>query len=157
MGRLPLLALTAGLSVAVWVQPAWAQPEEGEVDEAPTSAPAAAPTSAARVPTAPGLTKPKSERVKLSFRSSPAGASVYFGRRLLGTTPFELDWKRDSGPVDVAVRMGGFFTVNTRIYTLRDDTLSVKMTRLSDGHTLYGYKAPLKGAAPPPARDEDAP
>lgn len=153
----------AGVSAAL------AQPAGAPVSapaSAPASAPGVAPASggalpAARAPSAPGSKaahKPKSATVKLTFRSSPGGASVYYGKRMLGTTPFDTDWKRDSGPVDVAVRMGGYYTVNSRVYTGRDDTLSVKLTRLRDGHSIYGYKAPLKDAGVPVGGgSEDAP
>lgn len=142
IGHLGLVGL---LGLLLWAAPAGAQ--------APTSQPAsaAAPASAGAGGAAKALKKPskkKSPKVKLSISSRPGGASVYYGKRLLGTTPFSVEWKRDSGPIDLAVRKSGFFTVNTRIYTGDDEVLMVELTSRSKAYTLFGYKAPIKKDEP---------
>jgi len=89
--------------------------------------------------------KAQKETVRLSFTTSPgAKARVYYGRKLLGTTPFSVQWPRNSGPVDVVVRAHGYLTVNTRAYTFRDDDVSVRLTRPGSAQKLVGYKAPVE-------------
>lgn len=96
-------------------------------------------------------TKARKETVKLTFTVAPrVKARVYHGKKLLGTTPFTVDWRRDSGPVDVVVRAHGYLPVNTRAYTFRDDNVDVKLTRPDDARSLLGYKAPVE----PPPEDE---
>ncbi len=105
-----------------------------------------------------GAPKAPKPTVTLSIGSIPSGATVYHGRKNLGTTPLSVTRKRDSGPLDLVVRRGGYLAVSTRAYTFHDDSLTVRLTPVSQAHTLYGYKEPL----PPDggledARDEDAP
>ena len=78
------------------------------------------------------------------------------GKKLLGTTPFSLNWKRDSGPLDLAVKKGGYFTVNTRIYTGDDEKIVVGLTPKSKAYTLFGYKAPIKKDEPEGEDDGEA-
>ncbi|MCA9556978.1 MAG: PEGA domain-containing protein, partial [Myxococcales bacterium] len=118
----------------------WAMAQEGTKD-------AGAPARKAPSPT-----------VTLSIGSIPSGAVVYHGRKKLGTTPLSVTRKRDSGPLDLVVRRGGYLSVSTRAYTFHDDSLTVRLTPASQASTLYGYKEPL----PPDggledAGDEDAP
>lgn len=125
------VALLLGL-VGFAAPSAWAQRAEPAAEEK------APPPAKKKKP------KAKSAMIKLTFRSSPSGAEVVYGRRVLGTTPFDLEWKRDTGPVDVVVKLPNHYKVNSRIYTLRDSTLNVQLTHERDGHKIYGYKAPIK-------------
>lgn len=89
---------------------------------------------------------PEPTHVKLSFRTTPSvPANVYYGRKLLGTTPFSLQWKKDSGPLDLVVRASGFLPVYTRAYTWTDDDLTIKLTRPDNRSKLFGYKEKLDG------------
>lgn len=101
----------------------------------------------------PGKAKPRKKTVKLTFTTAPrVSARVYYGKKELGTTPFSVDWPRDSGPVDVVVRAHGYLPVNTRAYTFRDDDVSVKLTRMAEAHELLGYRKPVEA---PPEEGED--
>lgn len=101
----------------------------------------------------PAAEAPRKKTVQLSFTTVPrVSARVYYGRKLLGTTPFSVDWPRDSGPVDVVVRAHGYLPVNTRAYTFRDDDVSVQLTRPADASRLLGYKAPVE---PEPEEGEE--
>ncbi len=107
-----------------------------------------------------GAKAPPKTTVQISVRSSPSGATVYHGRKNLGTTPLTVTRKRDSGPLDLVVRRGGYLAVNTRAYTFRDDTVSVQLTPTSKASTLFGYREPLPpdGGVPDAGEDgEDAP
>ncbi|MFN3199123.1 MAG: PEGA domain-containing protein [Bradymonadia bacterium] len=105
---------------------------------------------------------PKTVTLRLTTRPK-VRASVYWGKEKLGVTPLTLKRQRDSGPIDVKVVAGGYIPVNTRIYTFRDDDVSVTLTPASKANTLYGYKKPLPPdagvpeEAPPGGGDEDAP
>lgn len=87
---------------------------------------------------------PEKKTVTLTFVTRPrAKARVFHGKKLLGTTPFSVEWPRNSGPVDVVVRAYGYLTVNTRAYTFRDDKVDIALTRPADASKLLGYKAPI--------------
>jgi len=53
--------------------------------------------------------------ISISISTSPKGASVYYGGKLLGTTPLGLSAQRGSTPWDVIIRKGGYMTLHTRI------------------------------------------
>lgn len=101
----------------------------------------------------------KQERthVELSFSTRPSvAARVYHGKKLLGTTPFSVQWKHDSGPVDVVVRAPGYLPVNTRAYSFRDDAVVVELTRPADASRLLGYKKKIEPPPDEPAAGEEA-
>jgi hypothetical protein len=53
--------------------------------------------------------------ITVSINTTPKGASVYYGGKLLGTTPLGLSAQRGSTPFDVVIRRGGYMTLHTRI------------------------------------------
>ena len=53
--------------------------------------------------------------VKVSVSSKPKGAAVYYGGKLLGTTPFSISATRGSTPLDVVVRKPGYMVLRTRV------------------------------------------
>ena len=55
-----------------------------------------------------------------------------------------MQWKHDSGPVDVVVRAPGYLPVNTRAYTFRDDDVAVALTRPADASKLLGYRKKIE-------------
>ncbi len=101
---------------------------------------------------APAEPEVESTHVTISIRTLPSGARVYHGKRLLGESPIKLRRKRDSGPLDLLVRRGGYFPVATRAYTFKDDIVTVRLTHRDNASSLYGYKEPL----PPDAGVPDA-
>lgn len=86
------------------------------------------------------VTEAKEVRIQIS---STAPATVYYGKKNLGRTPLDFMWPKDSGPLDLAVKANGYFTVYTRAYTFKDEKFTVKMTPLSQANTLFGYRAKL--------------
>jgi hypothetical protein len=91
--------------------------------------------------------KPLPAKIKITIRSNPPKATVFWGKKNLGITPVILERPRDSGPVDLIVRNDGFFPVHTRAYTFRNDGYTVRLTKLEDRMTLFGAKQPVE---PPP-------
>lgn len=88
--------------------------------------------------------KPQPKTVTLRIDTRPrVRAGVYWGKEKLGVTPLTLRRARNSGPLDVKVAASGYITVNTRLYTFRDDDLTVTLTKSEEANKLYGYKKPL--------------
>lgn len=90
------------------------------------------------------------EYVKLTFRSTPS-ANVYYGKKLLGSSPVTIRRRKDSGPVDVIFKAAGYLRMASRAYSWSDDTVHVRLTPISQAHTLFGYKKPVE------EDDDDAP
>ena len=85
--------------------------------------------------------------VELNLQTSPnVRASVYHGKELLGTTPMRLTWPKDTGALDLKLKAKGYLTVNTRLYTYRNDRATVKMFKIDEAHKLFGYKKKVKSA-----------
>ncbi len=89
-----------------------------------------------------------SKEVRIQI-SSTAPAVVYYGKKKLGKSPLDFMWPKDSGPLDLAVKASGYFTVYTRAYTFKDEKFTVRMTPLSQAHTLFGYRAKLDAGVGP--------
>jgi hypothetical protein len=91
----------------------------------------------------------------------PANAAVFWGKTRLGRIkpqrPLVVVRPRDSGPLDVVIRAEGFLPVQTRAHTFGDTRLAVKLTRVEEKSTLFGYRAPLDDAGVPLAPDGGAP
>jgi len=88
---------------------------------------------------------PLPKTVKIIVNTTPRKrAWVYYGRKKLGHTPLELELPYNSGPRDVVVKTTGFLTVNTRLYTLKDEKVIVSLTREEDAHLLFGYREEIK-------------
>ena len=94
--------------------------------------------------------------VKITFQTiPPVKAEVFWGRKRLGIIngarrppikPLIVERPRDSGPIDVMVNSEGFLPVNTRAYTFTDTKVNVKLTLLTEKHTLLGFKQALPDA-----------
>ncbi len=111
--------------------------EEPAPPKAPASAPASQPSAGALDPAALKVVTPRdklpvlsSVRVRekgeleqrarkgtitVTISTSPKGAAVYYGKKLLGTTPLSLSAPRGSTPFDVVIRAKGYMTLHTRI------------------------------------------
>lgn len=122
------------------VEPAPAAPAAPSAQPAPIAVPAVPP-------------KPPPVKIRVVVRSTPPKAIVFWGKKKLGETPVTLERPRDSGPVDLVVRLEGHFPVHTRAYSFRNDTVYVKLTKLEDRMSILGAKEP---PPPPPAPPEGA-
>jgi hypothetical protein len=111
----------------------------------------------------PAPIEPRPARVRILVRTTPPKARVSWGRTPLGKTPLTIDRPRDSGPLDLVVRSDGYFPVHTRAYTLKNDVIYLKMTKLADRMTIYGARKELPpagtadGGVAPPAPPPSAP
>jgi hypothetical protein len=66
--------------------------------------------------------------ISVTITSSPKGAAIYYGGKLLGNTPLTLTAQRGSTPFDVVLRRGGYMTLRTRIMRKVSHTYSFKLT-----------------------------
>ena len=101
----------------------------------------------------------KPETVHISVLTvPPRKAQVRWGKKLLGTIPVPralvVERPRDSGPMDLVIRAGGFLPVHTRAYTFSDSLVAAKLTPPAEKSTIFGYKqeiTPVPDAGVPPA------
>lgn len=81
----------------------------------------------------PAEPNPQSGTVKLRLLVTPVPADVIWGGKKLGTTPargpFEIERPRGSGPLDLLVHAAGYVPFHTRLYSDRDETVPVHLTR----------------------------
>ena len=75
-------------------------------------------------------------------------AHVTWGRKDLGVAPLEIVRPRGSGPLDLTVQAPGCLPLHTRVFTDRDDTLSLRLYSERDAIALPGYSP---AAAPTPS------
>ena len=86
--------------------------------------------------------------VNLAIYTEPrVYARVYHGKEFLGDTPLKLVWAKDTGPLDVVLKAKGYLQINTRLYTYRNDKITVKMRKLEEANQLFGYKKKVKPKA----------
>ena len=123
------------------------------VGRAANQAPAA-PAPAVTDGGAPGELSPK---VRIVFQTiPPEKATVMWGKKSIGlirgkNKPLIVERPRDSGPMDVVVKVQGYVPVHTRAYTFTDSKLYVKITPVEEKKTLFGYREALPDAGPPEA------
>ena len=105
-----------------------------------------------------------SATVKVVFRTFPArrGVVMWGGKRLGFVDrdkPLVVERPRDSGPLDVVIRVTGYLPVHTRAYTFSDSNIDVRITPLDKKDTLYGYKEqlPPDAGVPFPGEPTDIP
>ena len=83
--------------------------------------------------------------VNLAIYTEPrVYARVYHGKEYLGNTPLKLVWAKDTGPIDVVLRAKGYLEINTRLYTYRNDKITVKMRKVEEANQLFGFKKKIK-------------
>jgi hypothetical protein len=129
----------------------------------PAAPPPATPPPAAAPAAAPGDedlqaeerdSNPRSEAVKVKVIVTPAArGTVHWGRKKLadlqpGRMTVEAERPRDSGPLDLVIRADGFLPHHVRVFTDRDDKLSVHLVRPDQATSLLGYR---RSAVPAPA------
>jgi len=77
-------------------------------------------------------------KIKLSA-DSRRQAHVYWGRKELGVAPLEIVRPRGSGPLDLTVLAPECLPLHTRVFTDRDDTLSLRLYTEREASGLPGY------------------
>jgi hypothetical protein len=91
---------------------------------------------------------PRSEAVKLKLIVTPAAkGTVHWGRKKLadlqpGHMTLDTERPRNSGPLDLLIRADGFLPHHVRLFTDRDDKLSVHLVRPDQATGLLGYRRP---------------
>jgi hypothetical protein len=96
---------------------------------------------------------PTSETVKLTLAiSPPVKASVLWGaKQVARVTPdkptVELQRARSSGPLDLEIRADGFLPHHTRLYSDRNDRVSIRLVRPADASALLGFRSSVSAAA----------
>ena len=86
-----------------------------------------------------------SSSVQITLKTKPrVRAVVYHGKEELGVTPLQLTWAKDTGPIDIKLKAAGYLTVNSRLYTHRNDHVTVNMFKTDEAHLLFGYKKKVK-------------
>jgi hypothetical protein len=89
---------------------------------------------------------PRSETVKLKLIVTPgAKGTVHWGRKKLadlqpGRMTLDTERPRNSGPLDLLIRADGFLPHHVRLFTDRDDKLSVHLVRPDQAPSLLGYR-----------------
>lgn len=84
---------------------------------------------------------PTSETVTIKLVADPnRKARVFWGRKDLGLAPLELTRPRGSGPMDLVVVTPGAMTLHTRVFTDRDDKLSLRLYAESEAPAMLGYR-----------------
>jgi len=94
--------------------------------------------------------------VQITLKTKPrVRAVVYHGKEELGVTPLQLTWAKDTGPIDIKLKASGYLTVNSRLYTHRNDHVTVNMFKTDEAHLLFGYKKKVKSKNEEPAAEGD--
>jgi hypothetical protein len=82
----------------------------------------------------------------------PKVAHVFWGVKDLGLAPLDIQRPRGSGPLDLVLRAPGYIAHHTRVFTDRNDRLSIHLAQESEGARYFGYRAPeTTGKLPPPS------
>lgn len=78
----------------------------------------------------------------------PNRAHVHWGAKDFGLGPLDIRRPRGSGPLDLVLRAPGFLTLHTRVFTDRDNSLSVHLVPEAEASRFPGYQSPdLTGPA----------
>ena len=75
-------------------------------------------------------------------------AHVTWGRKDLGVAPLQIVRPRGSAPLDLMIQAPGFLPLHTRVFTDRDDTLSLRLYSEGDAVGLPGYAPPAPAPSP---------
>ena len=113
---------------------------------------AGGPARAARIPLPADLEPDTTDRadagvVTIKLLADPRRqAHVTWGRKDLGVAPLEIVRPRGSAPLDLLIQAPDCVPLHTRVFTDRDDTLSLRLYSEREAAGLPGYSPP----APPP-------
>ena len=76
-------------------------------------------------------------------------AHVFWGRKDLGVAPLEIARPRGSAPLDLTIQAPDCLPLHTRVFTDRDDTLSLRLYTEREAAGLPGYSpTATKGPSP---------
>jgi len=73
-------------------------------------------------------------------------AHVFWGRKDLGVAPLELQRPRGSAPLDLTIQAPDCLPMHTRVFTDRDDTLSLRLYTAREAEALPGYSSTVNKA-----------
>lgn len=68
-------------------------------------------------------------------------AHVFWGRKDFGAAPLEIRRPRGSGPMDLTVLAPGALPLHTRVFTDKDETLSLRIYDEDSARGLLGYRS----------------
>jgi hypothetical protein len=109
--------------------------------QAPPASATVAPPDDELVEEAPEA-NPKSETITIKLVAEASRkARVFWGRKDLGFAPLELQRPRGSGPMDLVVLAPGALPLHTRVYTDRDDKLTLRLFSEGEAPSMLGYRA----------------
>jgi hypothetical protein len=108
---------------------------------APSGQPALHDASARSLPFAAGATHVDLVTIRLLVEPAKR-AHVFWGAKDFGLAPLELRRPRGSGPLDLVLRAPGFLTLHTRVFTERDNSLSVHLVPEAEASRFPGYQSP---------------
>jgi hypothetical protein len=77
-------------------------------------------------------------------------ARVLWGRKDLGLAPLQIVRPRGSAPLDLTIQAPDSLPLHTRVFTDRDDTLTVRLYTEREAIGLPGYSPPAPSAPPSP-------
>jgi hypothetical protein len=81
---------------------------------------------------------------KMLLRVLSADTEVFWGAKRLGIAkrgePFEIVRPQHSGPVDLLLRAPGFLPYHTRLFSDRDDRITVDLVRPTQAPSLNGWR-----------------
>jgi len=103
---------------------------------------------------------PYSESVTLKLAVSPSvRATVLWGARQMaqlepGKMEVELKRPRGSGPLDLDLRAEGYLPHHTRLYADRNDRVAVRLYRIEEAPSLFGYNRSPDPKPAAPAKPE---
>jgi hypothetical protein len=110
-------------------------------EPAPAASTTVAPSDDELVEEAPEA-NPKSETITIKLVAEASRkARVFWGRKDLGLAPLELQRPRGSGPMDLLVIAPGALPLHTRVYTDRDDKLTLRLFSEGEAPSMLGYRA----------------
>ena len=96
---------------------------------------------------------PLSETVTLTLSiSPPVKAVVMWGSKQLAriapdNPTVQLQRPRNTGPLDLEIRAEGFLPHHTRLYSDRNDKVTVRLVRPADASSLLGFRSSVAAAA----------
>ena len=138
MKWIPLVALfTAGLAAC-----RSRQPPPAPAPPPPEPAPVAAAPDPPLPDEAPEPLTPDPARGEVTIKlvgDANRKAHVLWGRKDFGQLPLEIRRPRGSGPMDLIVMAPGTLPLHTRVFTDRDETLSLRLYDEDGAHDLLGH------------------
>ena len=73
---------------------------------------------------------------------------MFWGRKDLGVAPMEIARPRGSAPLDLTIQAPDCLPLHTRVFTDRDDTLSLRLYTEREAAGLPGYSPTATNRSP---------